>query len=430
MLLQINDIQNERWRIFAILLNVLKDFKVIAFTHRKTQLDQVGRYHIEPELRKSRLDKLKIEANLAELLYLSTCNRVEFILLTEEELNPPYLFTFFKAFAPHWNTDEIQLAIEQSQVLSGDEAIRHVFHVAASLDSLVVGEREIITQVRSAFESSVKDKLCGDSIRLLIRKVIESSKEVFTATPIARNPVSVVSLAYRQLRDLHIKKDARFVIVGAGQTNSNLCKYLYKHGFRNFAVFNRSFENAELLAQIIGGVPFPLSSLSSYDKGFDVLVTCTSSSDYIIDAPLYKHILRSENDSKVVIDLAIPYDVDPRIYKEFEVRPILVESLKQLADENRAFRLTALVQCEEIIDKHFDEFRSMFRERLVERAMKDIPLKVKEIRNHATNHVFARELEGMDDASRQVLEKMLTYFEKKYISVPMKMAKEILLDKH
>jgi glutamyl-tRNA reductase len=72
----------------------------------------------------------------------------------------------------------------------------------------------------------------------------------------------------------------------------------------------------------------------------------------------------------------------------------------------------------------------MFRERLVERAMKDIPQKVKEIRDHATNHVFARELEEMDDTSRQVLEKMLTYFEKKYISVPMKMAKEILLDKH
>jgi glutamyl-tRNA reductase len=408
----------------------LKDFKVIAFSHRKTPLEQVGRYHIEPDFRKSRLDNLKYEVNISELLYLSTCNRVEFILLTDEELNNPYLSRFFKAFAPQWDANEIQLAINQSQVLSGDEAIRHVFQVAASLDSLVVGEREIITQVRSAFETSVKDKLSGDSIRLLIRKVIESSKEVFTSTPISRNPVSVVSLAYRQLRSLNVKKDARFIIVGAGQTNSNLCKYLYKHGFRNFAVFNRSIENGLSLAQNIGGVAFPLSSLNTYHKGFDVLVTCTSSADYLIDTTLYKQLLQSDNDSKIVIDLAIPNDVDPHIFKEFDVRPILVESLKQMAEENRAFRLTALVQCEEIIDKHFDEFRHMFRERLVERAMKDIPQKVKEIRDHATNHVFARELEEMDDTSRQVLEKMLTYFEKKYISVPMKMAKEILLDKH
>jgi glutamyl-tRNA reductase len=351
-------------------------------------------------------------------------------LLTDEELNTPYLSRFFKAFAPHWDSNEIRLAIDQSQVLSGDEAIRHVFQVAASLDSLVVGEREIITQVRSAFETSVKDKLSGDSIRLLIRKVIESSKEVFTSTPIARNPVSVVSLAYRQLRSLNVKKDARFIIVGAGQTNSNLCKYLYKHGFRNFTVFNRSIENGQILAQNIGGVAFPLSSLNTFDKGFDVLVTCTSSADYLIDTILYKQLLQSDTDSKIVIDLAIPNDVNPHIFKEFDVKPILVESLKQMAEENRAFRLTALVQCEEIIDKHFDEFRHMFRERVVERAMKDIPQKVKEIRDHATNHVFARELEEMDDTSRQVLEKMLTYFEKKYISVPMKMAKEILLDKH
>jgi len=408
----------------------LKDFKVIAFSHRKTPLEQVGRYHIEPDFRKSRLDKLKLEVNISELLYLSTCNRVEFILLTDEELNTPYLSRFFKAFAPQWDANEIQLAIDQSQVLSGDEAIRHVFQVAASLDSLVVGEREIITQVRSAFETSVKDKLSGDSIRLLIRKVIESSKEVFTSTPISRNPVSVVSLAYRQLRSLNVKKDARFIIVGAGQTNTNLCKYLYKHGFRNFVVFNRSLENGQILAQNIGGIAFPLSSLNTYDKGFDVLVSCTSSADYLIDTTLYKQLLQSENDSKIIIDLAIPNDVSPHIYKEFDVRPILVESLKQMAEENRAFRLTALAQCEEIIDKHFDEFRHMFRERVVERAMKDIPQKVKEIRDHATNHVFARELEEMDDTSRQVLEKMLTYFEKKYISVPMKMAKEILLDKH
>jgi glutamyl-tRNA reductase len=305
-----------------------------------------------------------------------------------------------------------------------------VFQVAASLDSLVVGDREIITQVRSAFETSVKDKLSGDSIRLLIRKVIESSKEVFTSTPISRNPVSVVSLAYRQLRSLNVKKDARFIIVGAGQTNTNLCKYLHKHGFRNFVVFNRSIENGQILAQNIGGDAFPLSSLNTYENGFDVLVSCTSSSDYIIDTSLYNQLLQSESDSKIVIDLAIPNDVSPHIYKEFDVKPILVESLKQMAEENRAFRLTALAQCEEIIDKHFDEFRHMFRERVVERAMKDIPQKVKEIRDHATNHVFARELEEMDDTSRQVLEKMLTYFEKKYISVPMKMAKEILLDKH
>ncbi len=408
----------------------MKEFKVIAFTHRKTPLDQVGRYHIAPEQRVSRLEMLKSNVCLDELLYISTCNRVEFVFLTDELLDMAFLNRFFSAFAPHWSNEEVLYAIEQAQVMEGDDAIRHMFHVASSLDSLVVGEREIITQVRSAYEDAAKDKLSGDSIRLLIRKVIESAKEIFTATPIARNPISVVSLAYRQLRTMQVKTDARFLIVGAGQTNSNLCKYLHKHGFRNFTVFNRSMERGEELAKNIGGTALPLSDLSSFNKGFDVLVTCTAAADHLINTALFGYLLQGDSDRKIVIDLAIPYDVDPHVYKEFDVTPILVESLRQAAEENLSLRKAALVQCEEIIDKHCAEFRTMFRERLIERAMKDVPRKVREIREHATNNVFARELEGMDQASREVLEKMLTYIEKKYISVPMKLAKEILLEQH
>lgn len=407
---------------------VLKEFKVIAFTHRQTPLDQVGRYHIDPEQRVTRLSALKEAAGLDELLYLSTCNRVEFVFLTERDYDQTFLVNFFRAFNPEWDADEVQLALSQAQVMEGDSAIRHLFHVAASLDSLVVGEREIITQVRTAFEDAAKDKLSGDSIRLMLRKVIESAKEVFTDTPIARNPVSVVSLAYRQLRSMQVKKEARFLIIGAGQTNTNLCKYLHKHGFRNFTVFNRSLDKAQELATNLGGLALPLSELSSFDKGFDVLVACTAASDHLINPALYEHLLQGDTDRKVVIDLAIPYDVDPQVYKQFKVSPILVEGLKQAAEENLALRRTALVQCEEIIDKHCAEFRSMYRERLIERAMKDVPRKVREIREHATNNVFARELEGMDEASREVLEKMLVYLEKKYISVPMKLAKEILLE--
>ncbi len=408
----------------------MKEFKVIAFTHRRTPLDQVGRYHIAPEQRVKRLEMLKTNLRIDELLYLSTCNRVEFVFITDELLSGDFLNRFFTAFAPHWSNQEVMQAIEQAQVMEGDEAIRHMFHVASSLDSLVVGEREIITQVRSAYEDAAKDKLSGDSIRLLIRKVIESAKEIFTDTPIARNPISVVSLAYRQLRTMHVKTDARFLIVGAGQTNSNLCKYLHKHGFRNFTVFNRSMERGEELARNIGGTALPLSDLASFNKGFDVLVACTAAADHLIHPALFGHLLQGDTDRKIVIDLAIPYDVDPHVYKEFDVTPILVESLKQAAEENLALRKSALVQCEEIIDKHCAEFRTMFRERLIERAMKDVPRKVREIREHATNNVFARELEGMDDASREILEKMLTYMEKKYISVPMKLAKEILLEQH
>jgi glutamyl-tRNA reductase len=408
----------------------LKEFRVIAFTHRKTPLDQVGKYHLNDEEKFQRLEGLKASLNLEELIYISTCNRVEFVFLSDANLNEQFLNSFFEAFLKSKDDIKVAKAIEMAQVYSGQAAVNHIFQVAASLDSLVVGEREILTQVRTAFEYSISNGLAGDAMRVVLRKLVESSKEVYTNTPISKNPISVVSLAYRQLRDLKINKNARFLIIGAGQTNTNLSKYLQKHGFTNFTVFNRGIERAQELAEMLNGKALPLTELDNFEEGFDVLVTCTAASDYLINPALYEKLLTGDNSNKVVIDLAIPYDIHPEVYNSFNTTAILVETLKQAAEENLALRRDALIDCEVIIQKHILEFEEMIRTRRVERAMKEVPRKIREINEKAINEVFARELETLDASSRETLDKMLQYIEKKYISVPMKMAKEILLEKH
>lgn len=408
----------------------MKEFRVIAFTHRKTPLDQVGKYHLNDDEKLQRLELLKASLHLEELIYISTCNRVEFVFLSQAKLNEQFIKAFFESFLQSKDDQKIAKALEMAQVYSGPAAVNHIFQVAASLDSLVVGEREILTQVRTAFEYSISIGLAGDAMKVVLRKLVESSKEVYTNTPISKNPISVVSLAYRQLRDLKINKNARFLIIGAGQTNTNLSKYLQKHGFSNFTVFNRSVERAQELAEMLQGKALPLLELDTYDKGFDVLVTCTAASDYLINPALYEKLLQGDNSNKVVIDLAIPYDIHPEVYNSFNTTPILVETLKEAAEENLALRRDALIDCEVIIQKHILEFEEMIRTRRVERAMKEVPRKIREINEKAINEVFARELETLDASSRETLDKMLQYIEKKYISVPMKMAKEILLEKH
>jgi glutamyl-tRNA reductase len=406
----------------------LKEYKIIAVTHHQVPLEEVGKYHIIPEDRKQRLSALKSSLGLRELFYLSTCNRVEFLVHADAAVETDFLPRFFGAFNPAWDSKQITQACHEALFLEGDDAVKHLFHVAASLDSLVIGEREIITQVRTAYEECSKNELSGDSIRILMRKVIEAAKEVFSSTPISRNPVSVVSLAYRKLRELHIGHDARILIIGAGTTNTNMCKYLRKHGFRNFVIFNRNPERAAALAAQVGGISHPLEALHQYSGGFDVMLSCTASSDYIVDLPLYEKLCAGEQKKKVVIDLAVPCDIDPVVYANHSVHAILIESLKQAAEENRRLRRNALRQCEEIILAHLNEFRSMYRVRQIEIAMREIPEKIKEIRNHATNTVFAREMDTLDPRSREVIDQLMNYLEKKYISVPMKMAKEILLE--
>lgn len=401
--------------------------RIIAFTHKTTDLNSIGKFHISEEQVQSRLEHLKSQTGLDELFYLSTCNRVEFLISYDQQIDTPFLKKFFTAFNTTWNDTEINWAIENAQLFECDEALHHLFSVASSIDSLVVGEREIITQVRNSYEKCNDFGFTGDLIRLSIKKTIEVAKEIYTHTNIAKNPVSVVSLAYRKLRALNVKQDARFLIIGSGVTNSTMAKYLKKHQFSNFTVFNRTLANAERLAKELNGKAFPLSELNNYKQGFDIIVTCTGSAESIITPQLYKSLVGDDKAKKVVIDLAVPNDLDTEILNHYDVNLIAVNNLQEVAKENLQAREKELEVCNLIIEKNIEEFKQILKTRKVELAMSEVPKKVKEIRETA-NGIFAKELESMDAGSKEVLDKMLAYMEKKYISVPMKMAKEILIE--
>lgn len=405
----------------------LKELKVIAFTHRTTDISNIGRLHLASDNRKERLNNLK-ELGISELMYLSTCNRVEFIFVHDEDLNKDFLNSFFSVFAPNWGNKEINWAIDNCNLFEGVQSVKHIFHIASSLDSLVVGEREIITQVRKAFDECTEFGLTGPVIRLLINKTIESAKEVYTKTNIARNPVSIVSLAYRMLRDVGIKDNSRILVVGAGETNTNMCRFLSKHGLKNLTLFNRTLEKAEFLTNHIGGKALPLNDLASFSEGFDLIVTCTGSEDHIITPEIYKTLLAGETSKKTIIDLAIPYDVNPDVIEKNSINYIEIEGLKEVSEFNLNKREEELSICKELIKEQIITFKQAFKERKVELAMSQVPQKIKEIKELALNEVFSKELETMNEESKEVLDKMLGYIEKKYISVPMKMAKQIFLE--
>jgi glutamyl-tRNA reductase len=223
----------------------MQDLKVIAFTHKKTPLSELSRYFLHEENKIERLSVLKFALDLEEICYLATCNRIEFILATEQELNPSFLTRFFKTFRSDWTTEDVNYAISRCEAYEGEAALEHLFKVASSLDSMIVGEREIITQVRKSYDECHAAGLTGDLIRLVIKSTITTAKQVYTETHIATNPVSVVSLAFRRLRDLHIAPDARILMIGAGETNSSFCKYLVKYGYHNITVYNRTLQHAE-----------------------------------------------------------------------------------------------------------------------------------------------------------------------------------------
>jgi len=306
-------------------------------------------------------------------------------------------------------------------------AIEHILQVASSIDSMIVGEREIITQVRNAFDASKEMGITGDFIRVVMRHTVETAKRVYTETSIANKPVSVVALAYHTLRDMDISLDARVLMIGAGMTNSNMAKFLRKHGFKNFTVFNRTVEKAELLAKDLHGSGYGLDMLQTFDKGFDIIITCTGSEAPIITPEIYTHLLQGEKTKKVVIDIAIPHDLDAEIVKNNPITHISIDYLQKISDRNFLERSKEIVHVEQILSDAVESFMYIHKMRQVEIAMREVPNMVKDIRATAVNEVFKKELQTLDDDSREVLDKIIGYMEKKYMSMPMKLAKEIML---
>ena len=407
---------------------MLEHFHILAFTHKNMEVSEVGKLHIETDKQKELLTAFKKNMNLDELMFLSTCNRVEFLFTTKEEVNVVFLFNFFKELYQNYDPIQIDSFVETAELYSGDHSIAHILQVASSIDSMIVGEREIITQVRNAFEASKSMGLTGDFIRLVMRHTVETAKKVYTETSIANKPVSVVALAYHTLRDMNISLDARVLMIGAGMTNSNMAKFLKKHGFKNFAVFNRTVLKAENLANELHGEGFGLDALRTYSKGFDIIITCTGAESPVITPEIYQQLLQGETSRKVVIDIAIPHDLDAEIVKKHNVTHISIDYLQKISDKNLQERSKEIVHVEQIIEEAIASFQYIHRMRKVEIAMREVPNMVKDIRSTAVNEVFKKELQSLDDDSREVLDKIIGYMEKKYMSMPMKLAKDIMLN--
>lgn len=406
----------------------MKQFKVIALTHRTLGLDLVGKFHVEPDHQPARFSPSFVLFGIKEFLYLSTCNRVEFFIRSTEPADADFVTRFLGHYFPEIEKGELARAVENARVYEGRDAVRHIFHVASSLDSLVVGEREIITQVRAAYERASQNGLTGDFIRLAIQKAIETAKQVYTETEIATKPVSIVNLAFRKLLERKLNAEHSVLFIGAGQTIEAFAGNLKAYHFKSLKVFNRTKEKALSLAAAIKGSGYGLDELSAEAGDFDVIVTCTGAEQPVIGPALFKKLQQVSPGKKTIVDLAVPGDLDPEVLAHFDVDYISIEHLKEEAKRNLIEREKEIFHCEALVEQRLEEFEEAFRTRKLELAMSGIPRLMKEIKSTALEKTFSRELDQLDENSRETLNKILEYLEKKYISIPMKMAKQVVLD--
>ncbi|MFN3528422.1 MAG: glutamyl-tRNA reductase [Bacteroidia bacterium] len=404
---------------------------VLAFTHKHFYLGDLGKLVVEKVDLKQRLETVKADEALgiSEIFYLATCNRVEFVMNTPGGFSTTQAQEMLERFYRHFSPTQTSNLLQFARIYRGREAVKHIFEVSCSMDSMVIGEREISRQLRQAYEDSREFGTTGDALRLLMKQAVKTSKEVYTETRIAAKPISVASLAVRKLVDYNLAADAGMVLVGAGETNTLVAKYLKKAGYTNFTIYNRTLEKAQSLANYLGGQALPLNALSQHDRKVSVLISCTSSTAPLITTEVWNSLNIDPHFPAIVIDLAVPNDVHEDVRSLADIEYISIDTLKHEVEKNLAFREAELEKAALLIERSIEEFAELNRIRSVELALSDFPEQVKKIKQKAIEEVFAKELAVLDANSRELIDKMLGYMEKKCISVPIVVAKEKLLEK-
>ncbi len=408
----------------------MKNFRLLTITHKTANINHIGQYipsvNSDATALSARLHEIKQHFQMDELLYMATCNRLTFFFIREEETTESFIIELFSKLHPGIPQHCLGGVQDVIASYSGIDCVRHLFEVAASIDSLVVGEREILRQIKEAYEFCQKEKLSGDHIRLIMKMAIPTAKEVLTRTKIGENNVSIVSLAVLEMLQYKPALNTNFLIIGAGQTNALVSKLLINKGYSNFTIYNRSLKKAEYLATRVEGKGFALSDLPNYKDTFDVLICCTRADRPLITPEVYQQLVGDDTSTKIIVDLGVPGDVSRKVVNDFNVNYIEIETLRQLAKENLARRMEEVEAANEIVGERLEVFRQNVRQRRVERALSAIPSKVKGVSERALNGVFKKEIEELDPNSKELLERVVSYMEKKYISIPMVVAREVV----
>jgi len=285
---------------------------------------------------------------IQEAFYYSTCNRVEVLCVTEALPEARDRLTAFLGRHPEvpLNTLEQSLYIHQDQ-----EAVRHLFRVAASLDALVLGEPQVLGQVKAAYRQATEVRATGPILNRLLHKTFSVAKRVRSETGIGDHAVSVsyaaVSLGKKIFGDL---KGKNVLLIGAGEMAELALEHLRGQQAGRIVVANRTFERGLRLARRFGGEAVTLEELPQQLLTADILLSSTGSGTYLLTREEVKQIMRRRRQRPLfLVDIAVPRDLDPGINELDNVYLYNIDDLKVVVEENRERRKEAAAQAERLV---------------------------------------------------------------------------------
>ena len=390
----------------------MTELVVVGLSHRTAPLELRERLSVATDSVADELSHL-VRGEISEGMLVSTCNRVEFYAAANDTASA------IAAARGHLGVrggDEISPLLYTHY---GEQAVRHIFRVAASLDSMIVGEPQILGQVKTAFQSAETTGTMGPLLSRCLHHAFAVAKRVRSETGIAEGSVSVssiaIELASKIFGDL---RGRRALLVGAGKMSEAAAKSLAKRGARLFVV-NRSAERAAALADACDGEALGYESLPSELASADMVISSTASPRFVITQDLMRGVVKARKRRPVfLIDIAVPRDIDPRCGLLPNVFLYDIDDLQKVSAENLDFRQREAEAAEGIVQAETQNFQRWRRSLALTPTIVGLRERFRAVARTELERTLPR-LSGLSENERQTLERMTDAIVNKLLHSPM-----------
>ncbi|CEP47550.1 glutamyl-tRNA reductase [Paraclostridium sordellii] len=391
------------------------NFAVVGVNHNDTPI------HIRENV--SFTDTQKIEGinflldnGISEVVVLSTCNRSEIYIYSDDILKKIEIVKYF--YEDFFNVDNIK---EYLFCKTGQDAIEHVFRVSAGLDSIVLGEDQILGQVKDAHEFSKQLGASKKVFNKLFREAITASKDIKTTTKISHQPISISYIGIKCLKDrLGSLEGKNALVIGIGKMSKLAMKHLEEEKLNSIYVTNRSYEKLQdIQDEYKNLIPIKYEERYSVLEKVDVVISATASPHTVIK----KENMPNLSNTLIMMDIALPRDIDKNIDTLENIEVYDIDDLKKISDENDKKRRELACTGELLIDEKIDEFNDWLETIKIDPTIQSLNDKCTDIREDTLDYIY-RKLD-LNCKEKKIIDKMLTSALKRLIREPILNLKQI-----
>jgi glutamyl-tRNA reductase len=380
----------------------------LGINHKTAPVSLRERVTFSPDTLDQALESLLAQPMVQGGVVLSTCNRTELYLSVEEQENLQEALVRWLCDYHGLDETEVRNSLYWHQ---DNDAVSHLMRVASGLDSMILGEPQILGQVKKAFADSARGHLHASDLERMFQKSFSVAKRVRTETEIGASAVSVAFAACTLARQIFESlSEVTVLLVGAGETIELVARHLREHQVRHMIIANRTRERARELADEVGAEVIGLPEIDERLAQADIIISSTASPLPIIGKGMVERALKARrNQPMLLVDIAVPRDVEPEVGKLANAYLYGVDDLQSIIQHNMAQRQAAAVQAETIVAQETGEFMGWLRAQSASATIREYRGQAEQVRDELTTKALAALQQGGDaEAVLQELSRKLT----------------------